>query len=732
MILSRVTALTRLALALNWILLVVAPAAVVASDLNPKPMGQYSTPNEPTGLALEGNRLLVACNPLTDGGTQRAGVLQVLDVSIPDRPAPRGTYFWPEQTLAGDLAISDHKAFVLVGTLGGPRLDIIDITDADAPIRVGSYRTGGEGIQVAPSGRLAAIANGEPGLLIVDVGDPANPRRVGGLDGMGDAWGISVSGNFAYVADLYWSGTQAQVSGALRIVDISDPASPRLTGKHQTRGPARSVFLVGHFAYVGTDMGMEVFDVSDPTEPKSLGIHGRGSRGIVLGDRAILGGSGGLQILDVANPAAPTRLGASSVSGNLGVVAAGQYAYAAGYTGLTILDLSVPAYLPRAEGVDTPGFARAIAVTEGRAYLADEGVGMQVIDLANPSRPVLIGSYALTNITDTVAAIGNRAVAVEARRTIGNRYTWTLHVLEVTDPVSPKKLGTYSTSGYSSPTSRLVHQALAVDEAGSMAFLGVGDENRVSGRIDVIDLRNASNPGRVASLGMTSEWISLAVGGQRLLAADIVEGLVVFDISDPAHPQVVGRHSTPGWAQVSMSGNRAFLTSRSRGFEVIDLTAPAQPMLLGSTLELGGDWIGSAASDRYVYGAASGSGVQVVDVGDPTRPTPISGNSAPMANGLVVSSNRLWLAADFEGLQSIDLAALATPDLPALTIDRSGQVVRLSWPANATGFVLESSASVAPSAIWAAHDLPTETVGDRRNVVLAPSQRERFFRLKKP
>jgi len=79
--------------------------------------------------------------------------------------------------------------------------------------------------------------------------------------------GVYVSGNIAYVADG---------GDGLEIIDVSDPTNPALLGRFgDDYNYSRDVYVSGNIAYVadGED-GLEIIDVSDPTNPALLGKFG--------------------------------------------------------------------------------------------------------------------------------------------------------------------------------------------------------------------------------------------------------------------------------------------------------------------------------------------------------------------------------------------------------------------------------------------------------------------------
>lgn len=70
--------------------------------------------------------------------------------------------------------------------------------------------------------------------------------------------------------------------------------------------------------------------------------------------------------------------------------------------------------------------------------------------------------------------------------------------------------------------------------------------------------------------------------------------------------------------------------------------------------------------------------------------------------------------------------APATP--PTLAIQRDGASVKLSWPASATGFTLQSSGAVGPASWAPVAGAPTQ-VGDNLQVTVAPDGAAKFYRL---
>ena len=72
----------------------------------------------------------------------------------------------------------------------------------------------------------------------MDISDPTNPTIAGSADTPSGTNGVHVSGNYAYVT-----------GGGLQVVDISDPTNPKFVGADYTTG-AYGVFVLGNYVYV--------------------------------------------------------------------------------------------------------------------------------------------------------------------------------------------------------------------------------------------------------------------------------------------------------------------------------------------------------------------------------------------------------------------------------------------------------------------------------------------------
>ena len=195
----------------------------------------------------------------------------------------------------------DGKVYVAAGRLGGLR-----IYDATTHNLLGSYDTPGSAEGVFVSGNYAYVADGLYGVRIIDVSDPASPVEVAYYDSPGQAHRVFVEGNLLYVADG---------SEGLRIVDVSDPISPVEIGAYNTPGTAMGVFALFPYVFLadGGASGLRVIDVSDPTSPYEYAHYmtpGEAKDVKVFANRAyVADGVGGMRIYDLSSLPTITEFG---------------------------------------------------------------------------------------------------------------------------------------------------------------------------------------------------------------------------------------------------------------------------------------------------------------------------------------------------------------------------------------------------------------------------------------
>ncbi len=331
----------------------------------------------------------------------------------------------PAFIAAGSVTVTNAGTIVLVAEQAGdaqfaPVSESWTYNQPPSP-NVAVYDTAWSACGVQVVGNLAFVADVDAGLEVIDVSDPAAPVRVGGYNTIGQAWDVHVAGNLAGVADGYYG---------LQLIDVSNPAAPRRLGGCDTSGTAEAVRIVGDLAYVADgESGLQVIDVSNPAAPRRIGGYdtvGRAKAVRVVGNVAYVADyTAGLQLIDVGNPAAPRRLGGFDTVGTAeDLDVAGDLAYIAdGYFGLQVIDVSNPAAPKRLGGYDTDGWSSGVQVVGNLAYVADYGGGLQVIDVSDPAAPMRVNGLYYGVQAQSVQVVDHLAYVAD-----GNAGLRVLHV----------------------------------------------------------------------------------------------------------------------------------------------------------------------------------------------------------------------------------------------------------------------------------------------------------------
>jgi hypothetical protein len=197
---------------------------------------------------------------------------------------------------------------------------------------------------------------------------------------------MSVSGGYAYVA----------TESGLKIIDLSSPQDPVEVGLYDAEGSCGGHVSVSEgYAYVTTGMGFRVIDVTTPADPVGAGTYEAGggfsmcfwvevSDDYAFTTWSDMWGPLSLQVIDVSTPAQPFLVG--SCEGWAAALSDG-YAYS---PYLSVFDVSTPAQPEEVGSYEVDG-ARDVAMSGRHAYVISDrylSPRLWVLDVSQPSNPV--------------------------------------------------------------------------------------------------------------------------------------------------------------------------------------------------------------------------------------------------------------------------------------------------------------------------------------------------------
>ena len=396
----------------------------------------------------------------------------------------------------------------------------------------------------------------------------------------------------------------------------------------------------------------------------------------VVGDIAYVGSGPRLLVLNVSDASNPVLLGRSDVL--VGVVmdvfVSGNYAYLADdHVGLQIIDVSDPNNPSWAGEYQTSGNGRGVAVAGNYAYVADYYDGLEIIDVSDPNNPSWVSEYLTSGNARGVAVAGNYAYVAD--------YSYGLQIIDVSDPDNPLWVGEYQTSGYAQGVAVAGNYAYVADCYDGLQIIDVSDpdnplwvgEYQTSGYaqgvtvagdyayvaaysgLQIIDVSDPDNPSLAGVYQTSGNGRSVTVAGDYAYVADY-SGLQIIDVSDPNGPSWAGEYPASGMARdVVVAGNHAYVADYFY-FQIIDVADPNNPSWAGG-YPMGGRGYGVGVAGDYAFVADYDYGLQVIDVSDPNNPSRAGGyHTSGAAYGVAVAGNYAYVADYSYGLQVIDVS----------------------------------------------------------------------------
>jgi hypothetical protein len=514
---------------------------------------------------------------------------------------------------------------------------------------------------VAILGDYALVADNDAGLRILNIEDERNPVETGVYPAFAGAMNIVLVNSACYIACS---------ENGLKIVDVSDPLSPELLGSFNSEGTIQDVKISGGLAFLAEWRmdgrgGLRVVDVSNPRNPEQIGYCETGTAQVayVEGNCVLIAGGGWLKLLDVRDPFRPRIISSIVVEHPQDIIVKDLLAYIPTLgSGLIIVDIS---------RIETPRvvynenimiWEMGISVRDTLAFVAAYDDGIRIFDLSQPDHPNLIGSfdtpegaYDIT-LRDNIAFIANSINGVR--------------VVDVSNPDNPEEIGYWAQTGYP--------HALNLN----------GDYACLIGRfgLEIIDIQNPREPqiiGRINDLPCNGRGMAF-FNRYLYTRLDYHDGMAVFDISNPANPELAAVMDTLNDMQdIVIDGEIAYVASSSsgnlQGLSVLSLADPASPLLIGNDTTIQSSY-GIDIEEDFVfltgYNDSLGEfGLYIVNISNPTEPQQVGFLPAGY-NDVKVRGDHAFVVGD--GLYIIDITDKSDPALISRTGPSSGFSIDLT------------------------------------------------------
>jgi WD40 repeat protein len=548
------------------------------------------------------------------------------------------------------MATGGHDGTVILWDIGGERPRPLG-PPITSDVELFGQRT------FSPDGRILATERRNGTVQLWDVSAPSAPRpigrpfptaaRVDHLEYAPDGRTLVIGGGYSPAAVELW--------------DISDPASARRLGEPVTL-PGSLRLLAFHPSGTALITGTReehrssivVWDVADPARP-----HPIGTPLVYAGKAAFHAGtlrlavntdpfSSVVTIWDLRDPAAPRPLpgvpseileliGANNESVDLleftpdGAVLAVASGVGSGMEVLRLWDISDRE--PRAnyrEPAHVDGQISDVAFTPDRSTLVTVSLGgsediVRVWDLTGPTANQIGQS-----IGGPGGFLGDTALLPNGRTILTDRADGALMMWDLLGPGTPHRLGPPISDGSEVSSLAFVPQPVALVIA------------RRDGSIERLAIAGSPEPGPVqqirrAAAGDASDHAYFAPRTGLIAVAESDGSIVVTDAFDESRagripkPFPGGRAKprgfTPDGRILAVGVTVGTVTMTNSYLTLWDVGDPAHPRSLGQALEAGDDSGTSFSPDGQllarVVGDAEASGVELIDISDPTTPKPI-------------------------------------------------------------------------------------------------------------
>jgi hypothetical protein len=294
-------------------------------------------------------------------------------------------------------------------------------------------------------------------------------------------------------------------------------------------------------------------------------------------------------------------------------VYAGDWQGSSGGGNLNIINVANPAQ-PSIVGtyVNPAAEVHGLAIRDTRAYLASDTDGLVVVNVSTPAQPTKLFSHSASARYAHAVTIGSFGTGSTPYALVGGIYGTTLDLFDLSDPT---KLGapiTYTT------TTAGARDIIDVVGANNVGYLLLSDGSTWTA-LETVDLSKLPQaPTRLGGVALPVStyggWGKIRLVGSTIFAATsgsqdnaYVGGLRALNVSNPSAPAIIGSLDvadigTIPWSGVGLDvvGTRAYLVGKT-ALHILDVATPTSLRKV-ATLALPTAYVGDFGGNVVVSG----------------------------------------------------------------------------------------------------------------------------------
>ena len=477
----------------------------------------------------------------------------------------------------------------------GSGILVFDISDPANPNRLSQIAVNGLIMQVYIRDSLLFVSSYGNGVEIFNIADAVNPVKISQIDV--PARDFCLQDTFAYCV----------AEDSLRIINISNILNPYQVGACEDSGYVVSVS--GDYAFTGGRWKLSAIDVSNPTNPQvvnsipayvyTLTVDGNHCYCVL--------NTNGFTIYNVSDPLNIWQESQMSTVGGVDIYKLGFYVYLPGFVIVDVGDSANPFVVG---DTSLPVYAQAVWVNGnfGYGFVANDYVGLTIININDPTNPVVDSQY--------YGADDSRDVFVQGNYVYISNWRRCLKILDITDPANPFEVGEYDTVG-----ANPILQTVWVRD--TLAYVPLFQKFKVV---------NVSNPSSPQLIGVCNTL----VGGEDIFVKDTIAYMIdggVFQrikINNPVLPETLPRYLLSNGTSyaVFIQDTFAYIANADSGLRILNISNPAAPFEVGYFLTSDAIY-GVYIKDTLAFLAALSAGLRIVNVKDPANPQEIGYYIAP-------------------------------------------------------------------------------------------------------
>lgn len=251
---------------------------------------------------------------------------------------------------------------------------------------------------------------------------------------------LVVWGDNVFASNYYYDHIRTydirNLSGPFRSLDLSAIGSPTIIAR-DGRTLAASMYDLD----AGNPIGVAITRILDngeltlesflPLPPELAVYHVDASDGVLVG-----AAPAGFVFIDIKDPASPSIIGTlqAPTYASWKVAIDGSFVYLLSEDLLQIVDLSLLPAIHVVASVDVPNYLGEIDVEGGLALVQESG-GLHVIDVSDPTTPIVLAHEACCHswLGGGVEIIGNLAITIQAGHGCAHTVAW---IVNLSDPAS--------------------------------------------------------------------------------------------------------------------------------------------------------------------------------------------------------------------------------------------------------------------------------------------------------